>query len=105
MDDYGINEIKAANEAAGRFFFSDATMRFFDSEVEPDTWCGPGGVYFVTSERFDETTPRCWTVRQFYPLSGEVSTVGGFQAYLKREDAEKAAGLLSAGSAEVLEEE
>jgi hypothetical protein len=43
-----IAAIKAANRAAGHFFFSADTMKFFKSKVYPTVY---GGRYFVTSEQ------------------------------------------------------
>jgi len=51
-------EIKAANKAAGRFFFSPDTMRFFESRIE----AGPFNNRFVTSEK-PPHEPRRFTVR------------------------------------------
>jgi hypothetical protein len=42
-----ISEIKAANKAAGLFFFERKTMRFFESKAFPYVY---GGRYFVTYE-------------------------------------------------------
>jgi hypothetical protein len=75
---WDIDEIKAANRRAGQFFFSPDTMRFWNSRVLPDVYQGPGGVYFITSERFDAKAPRLYTVRRFYPETGSIKTVGGF---------------------------
>jgi len=48
-----INEIKKRNADAGRFFFAKGTLSFFSSRVNPEVYEGPGGVFFVTSERYD----------------------------------------------------
>jgi hypothetical protein len=77
-----IGAIKALNKAKGQYFFEPATLRFFDSKIEPRVYEGSGGVYFVTSEQFHgsngSSNPRKWTVRRFYPVTGEVDTVGQF---------------------------
>lgn len=59
-------------------FFEPGAMRFFDSRIETDLIQGIGGIYFITSERFDETTPRCFTLRRFNPATGAIGTVGEF---------------------------
>lgn len=84
-------EIKAANAAAGFNFFSRETMKYFASRIEGGPYCGPGGVFFVTSEKtnFGPECNRDFTVREFFPDSGDVRTlVGGLRF---RDDARQAA--------------
>lgn len=66
-----MSEIKAANRAAGYFFFSPDTMRFFNSRVETGVI---GGRYFITSEQYDENSPREYTARRAND-DGTVETV------------------------------
>lgn len=76
-----IQEIKSANEAAGRFFFSSDTMKFFRSRVLSSVFEGKGGIFFLTSERFVGSTvikPRYYTIRKFNPMNAEISTFGVF---------------------------
>ena len=73
-----ITELKEANRAAGGHFFDRDTMRFFRSRVVPIVYAGPGGVYFVTSEQFDDNSARKFTVRKFDPATGDVDSVGGY---------------------------
>ncbi len=54
-----ISEIKAANKILGRYFFSAASMRFFNSKVYPKVY---GGRFFVTSEK-GPYSPRKYTIR------------------------------------------
>ena len=76
-----ISEVKQANQRAGYYFFERATMRFFKSRVARSCYATKdGGAYFVTSEQFDHTTPRLYTVRYAKP-DGDIDTVGEFQAY------------------------
>jgi len=69
-----LAEIRAANKAAGFYFFEPATLRFFDSRILRAVYQGPGGVYFITSEQFHGsggyTAPRKHTVRKFNPETG-----------------------------------
>ncbi len=44
-------------------FFARDTMRFFRSKIESGPLIGPGGIYFLTSEQFDDEFPRLYTVR------------------------------------------
>ena len=78
MKYYSMEDIKRANENAGRHFFEPDTMRFFKSRVGDTVFQGIGGIYFVTSEKFDWQSPRNYTVRQFNPETGKISTVGEF---------------------------
>ena len=74
----------------GSFFFSPETMRFFNSELHGGFWeldqdepyCG----YFVTSEQYDETCKRLFTVR-FAKNPTNIDTVGDFQAFDTYEEA------------------
>lgn len=86
-------ELRAAVKATGSYFFQPATMRFFHSVLETGAQRGPNGPwYFVTSERFDEDSPRFYTVRTFDPSKGRGCTgdVGGFQAHRTLEAAKEA---------------
>ena len=99
-----MTEIIRANGQAGRFFFERDTMRFFRSRVCGSTLvCGPGGVYFVTSEQFQGSDgvrdARRFTVRKFDPADGDVTTAGQFQEHATQQGAAKAALLLAEGVA------
>lgn len=87
-----IDDIKEANRAAGQFFFSRKTMKFFASRVYPDVIeCRDGTALFVTSEKqcFDDPT-RVYTIRRAFP-SGNVTTASGFGKYPSRHRAMVAA--------------
>ena len=110
MTRYTVSDIKAANKAAGQFFFERSAMRFFDSRIERGgPYCGPAGVFFVTSEQFhgsQGSAPRKYTVRQFDPTTGSVDTPGKFNDILylgdARDEARKAArGILMECSAAI----
>lgn len=86
-------------------YFSPDTMRFFDSRVCSEvTMAHDGTAYFVTSERYDESTPRLYSVRRYYPArNGErahIETVGGFLRYTSRSGALDAARRAAATLAE-----
>ena len=53
-------------------------MRFFKSRVGDTVFQGIGGVFFVTSERFDYDSPRKYIVREFIPETGNIDTIGDF---------------------------
>lgn len=76
---------RANNDAAGFYFFSPDTMRFFRSRL-----CGRMyGRFFVTSERGPYAVRR-YTVRRSDP-DGAVSTFSTFQQHTTRDSAIRAA--------------
>lgn len=83
---YTIRDIKAANAAAGHFFFEPATMRFFDSRICRKVLAGG---FFVTSERFSASTARLYTVRLCLD-NGHVETIGEFQQFSSADSARRA---------------
>lgn len=94
-----IDEIRAANAAAGFHFFEPATLRFFSSRVGRTVYSGTRGAYFVTSER--DTVggyPRRYTVRRA-DETGRVETVGEFQGYATCAAAKRAAARIAARDA------
>ncbi len=96
-----IDEIKLSNQQHGYYFFEPAALRFFSSRIGRSVYKGPGGVYFTTSEQFVPSSgkpePRRYTVRQFYPETGNVESAGGFQAYSSSGAARMAALRLAKG--------
>ena len=93
-----IQDIRTANQRAGRFFFSPDTMRFFKSRVLPTVFEGVGGIYFVTSEQFvgsEGAQPRRYTVRRV-ESSGEINTATVFNQ-LTKSKTQIAASMLSHG--------
>jgi len=94
-----IQEAKMINKEKGKHFFDKDTMKFFDSRIETDALRFGQLIddkYFVTSEK-DGDQPRKFTVREFNPLTGGVSTVGDFQEFSTREVARKFAWCLADG--------
>lgn len=79
-------DVKSANRQIGNHWFERGTMRFFNTKIESGLI---GGKYFITSERYNENSPRLFTVRRAEP-DGTIGTVGEFQAYRSREDAREA---------------
>lgn len=85
-----VEEMKLANEKAGRFFFSEGSVSFFSSlfhEIKE----GVAGVFFVTSEKdaWVIGSDRLYTIRRFDPDTGLVTTVGRFQQYKSQAVAEE----------------
>jgi hypothetical protein len=56
-------EVKRAAREHGSHWFDAATMRFFKSRVMPRVWNTPAGPAFISSEQFDEDSPRLYTIR------------------------------------------
>jgi hypothetical protein len=77
MTFFTIQQIKDANKAAGHFFFSPSTMTFFRSRVLRGVI---GGHYFITSEQFDASSPRLYTVRRAND-DGTIEDASEFQAF------------------------
>ena len=89
---YSITEVKAINnEKCRAYWFGPGETNFFNTRIESGTYCGRGGVYFVTSERMELEMPKKFTVRTFNPDTGEINTAGEFQQYSSVEDAKDAA--------------
>jgi hypothetical protein len=59
-----IEQVKEIVRRTGSHFFEPDTMRFFKSRVSSKVYPTPNGAFFVTSERFNDTTPRTYTVRR-----------------------------------------
>jgi hypothetical protein len=88
-----IDQLIKLAERAGSHFFEPATMRFFRSRIDSDTWAGADGWYWVSSEQFHTSDgqrhPRRYTVRRlFYRLNPEgqaididIDEIGEFQQY------------------------
>lgn len=76
MKHWTMAEIKKANAEAGRFWFSLDTLRFFGCRLGKTVYQGKGGVFFVSSKKNREY-PRYYTIRQFNPRTGRISTAEG----------------------------
>ena len=87
-------QIIAHVERAGSHFFERGTMRFFSSRFyDGHVVTGKNGTFFVTSERFNDLSPRLYTVRQV--THDGVDTIGEFQAYKAAKAAMNAARSLA----------
>ena len=76
-------DVKEANRAIGHHWFEPSSMRFFRSRVGQTLY---GGRYFISSEQFDDQSPRLYTVREVKP-DGSIGTVGQFQGHRSRDHA------------------
>lgn len=87
-----MDEVIKKNKEIGHYFFSEDTMRFFNSIVETKGEL-IGDRYFVTSEQREEDTPRLFSVREFKE-SGKIDTVGNFQEFRSNVEAEEFANCM-----------
>lgn len=83
-----IDEAKYIHEEKGKFFFSEGAMRFFNSRIETRGKL-IGDKYFITSEQFDEKSPRLYSVRSFEKKTGDINTIGEFQEFASKTIAEE----------------
>jgi hypothetical protein len=93
---YTIEQIRQANRALGRHWFSRDTMRFFRTRVMCRVYpCGDGAL-FVTSDQHPARTGwvRRYSIRRVN-AAGEISTVGRFGAWCTRSQALAEAGRLA----------
>lgn len=81
-----VDDVRQLAADVGYHWFSPETMRFFNSRIGRTVY---GGQYFVSSERYDDSAPRLYTIRKVTYDDGQMSidTVGEFQQYDTRVDA------------------
>ena len=72
-----INDIQTAMRVRGSHWWDPDTMRSFGCRICGPAWNGPGGVYFVSSEK-PPHGPREYTIRQFLPDTADIRTAGAF---------------------------
>lgn len=94
-----MGDVEAANRAIGGHWFDRDTMRFFKTRVESGLVacgfegegqnCKPTRGRFITSDRFDENSPRLFSIREVQP-DGSIDTIGKFQGYATRDKARAA---------------
>lgn len=70
-------DIRQVVDAHRGHFFDKFNIRFFNSKILPTVYRGQ---YFITSERFNDETPRMYTIRQI-DEKGNIETIGDFQQY------------------------
>lgn len=94
MKTYDINDIQFEMQTAGSNWWDKGTMRMFGCRVSDQVYQGPGGIYFVTSEKTFGGDKRAYSVRQYRPSSKSIDTVGDFNS-LTRATAHKIASRLA----------
>ena len=90
MNTIPMSDIRDAAAAAGSKWFSRGAMRFFGTRL-PRTGLrdAAGKVWFITSDSTCNTQRR-YSLRVFFPETGEVATVGSFRAHATSRDAQRA---------------
>ncbi|MCL4204621.1 MAG: hypothetical protein KJ000_19205 [Pirellulaceae bacterium] len=96
MKTYTINAIQEEMTQAGSHWWDKDTMRFFRTRVSEQVYQGPGGIYFVTSEKNGDE-PRAYSVRQYQPSRQHVDTIGKFNE-MSRDQAHREAKRLASTS-------
>ncbi len=84
-----MDDIKTACRVRGSHWFDPGTMRYFKCRILDTVYQGPGGVFFVSSEKYDDH-PRKYTVRQFNPETADIDTFGEFNDLTKHMAIKKA---------------
>ena len=74
---YTMDLIRDEMIQGGSHWFDEDTMRFFRTRLSGTVYQGPGGIYFVTSEK-PPHGPRAHSVRQYRPADRKIDTVGEF---------------------------
>ena len=90
MDIITLDGLRRANRDKGKYWFSPETTRFFDSRYPSCAYKSGSLAYFITSERFRHDYPRLYTIRVCDLTTGGIDTVGEFQQYGTRQQAERA---------------
>ena len=119
-EEYGylsITQVRRLNQEAGRHFLDASTMRFFDSRTARRAYLTRDGAlaFFVTSERFmpfdGPASPRTYSVRVLQlttgetprTLRGDIETVGAFEQYATRRQADRAARAMAVDPSDYLD--
>jgi hypothetical protein len=91
-----IKTVKMANRVVGHYWFDQGTTRFFRSRYSRTALKTGDEAYFVSSEQFDDQSPRLFTLRVCHLKTGHMDTVGAFQQYQTSRDAWGAARKIAA---------
>jgi len=80
-----IDQVRRAHEEiASGYWFSTKAMRFFDSRYAQTATLIGTKAYFVSSDQFHDgghSEPRKYSVKVCDMATGDIKTVGEFQAY------------------------
>ena len=73
-----MSDIKSIANEQGYSWFDKDTMKYFNSKIESPLYEKDGKKYFITSERYDDESPRKYSVRQieYYDKKGNPAKSG-----------------------------
>ena len=91
-----MGRIKELARQWGSYYFSKDTMRFFGTKLSNDIHTGPGGIFFVQSDRVPEARRR-YKVRYVNIADEDIEIVGRFEGYTASSEAHDVAERLSLG--------
>ena len=92
MKELTMANVKRNNKTSGWLWFSPGAMRFFRSKIESKLLKQK---YFVTSEQFEDDSPRLFTIRVYDSKTHQIDTVGDFQGYKTKDEAMDGVSILS----------
>lgn len=96
-----VDDIRRAMTSRGSHWWEPSSMRFFGTRASATVYSGPGGHYFVTTEK-PPHGPRRASVRQYLPETCDIRTVGTFCAY-SRSFAQRLASAYASGDKAALD--
>jgi hypothetical protein len=81
-----LTEMKQANKAIDHHWFSKGSMEFFNTRIveQPNKFN-----MFITSEQFNDESPKGYNIRYFNEKTSKVETIGDFQKFDSLEQAKK----------------
>lgn len=89
-------DVRACAKTCGSHWFDPGSMRFFHSRVGRSVFTdGAGGAYFISSEQYDSSSARLYSVRFYDPKTCSIGTIGAFQGYRSAASATTAAKRLA----------
>lgn len=81
MEYIDFDQIKRLHQEKGGHFFSPGATRFFNSRYPRKVIKIGDEAYFITSERFNNESPRLYTIRVCGLKTGNIVDLGAFQGH------------------------
>lgn len=82
-----ISEVIRADETNHGHWFSTDTQRFFKSRWDAYAYKQKGFYFWVSSEKFNDSTPRKYTIRFACCNCMSIHDISGFQAFATKREA------------------
>jgi hypothetical protein len=83
-----IDEVIRADQREHGHFFDQGAVRFFNSRSSQYAYKQNGFYFWVSSEKFDSSTPRKYTIRFACCSCMSIHEIDGFQAHSSKRDAD-----------------